>query len=279
MIMESTEHLINRLITYSVWISHHTFSRVYFKTCHVCGIKYATRFKRQKTCAFSGCKRKFFLLNTDNIDYYCKVYFFTCEYCRKPFSTKKPKAQYCGRSCANAARRNSAIGDVDREKKRKNYSPVYFPICENCGKQFSAKNILRKFCSSKCWGQTRTRKERAKKNYKKNCIACGISFIAKRINKKFCSDKCMHKYIYIQSRAYDDKAFDGITLKDVKCKECGKRFTPSKITAQFCHRDCARKYRNRDPIYHEQLKKKMRDYYRLRKQHANHTDQNRPQRP
>lgn len=127
-----------------------------------------------------------------------------CPICDNKFAvikTQLHKRKYCSRSCAAKARTDSKNsnwrgGKIVRE-------------CETCGRQFTAKQKdvragYARFCSRKCWGQSRSLEFRGENgcNWQggpvdKACLNCGRQY---EINKSrldtssFCSRECQRQY-------------------------------------------------------------------------------------
>ena len=81
-------------------------------------------------------------------------------------------------------------------------------LCKLCGREFNAKTVWQKFCSSKCnrkwWNDSRYRKQT-----ERICTICGASFITPKGNWKTCSEKCKQKRIdYVHSTEYKNQHTD-----------------------------------------------------------------------
>jgi predicted nucleic acid-binding Zn ribbon protein len=64
--------------------------------------------------------------------------------------------------------------------------------CDICGKIFTDKKPLKKYCSAECAikGNNKRRKERKATYREKECESCSSPFKPKRVDAKFCSNKC-----------------------------------------------------------------------------------------
>lgn len=66
--------------------------------------------------------------------------------------------------------------------------------CELCGKEFTSKSVLAKYCSAECRAIVRNQSQNEYRiRHKldvKTCTVCGKEFIPERRNIKCCSDAC-----------------------------------------------------------------------------------------
>lgn len=102
---------------------------------------------------------------------------------------------------------------------------MYNLQCPICGLDFTDCNSNRKYCSRKCYFESR------KKSILKTCSHCGISFESKYSSTKYCT-VCRI----------------GVRRRHLVCINCGKVFSTVSNNCSCCSRKCAREYRNRNNI-------------------------------
>lgn len=109
-------------------------------------------------------------------------------------------------------------------------SKIYKKECQQCGKIFETKLIIKKWCSVRCrgnyWGsQNREKIRQVSRKYPGVCHYCGKEYYATMKISKYCSQEC-----YIKSK--------NKTLK--RCCYCGKEFRKNSQST-YCSKDCMNK--------------------------------------
>lgn len=69
--------------------------------------------------------------------------------------------------------------------------------CPNCGKEFSERTVVQKFCSTKCGNQYRQKHKAIYPSITFNCAHCGHTVVTDGIKDKrtrFCCQECERKY-------------------------------------------------------------------------------------
>lgn len=105
-------------------------------------------------------------------------------------------------------------------------------ICENCGKEYIAKNNKSKYCSSYCRGHAACVKLRKypDKNIEKTCLNCGKLFTGHH-SRKYCCKKCQDEVenrkareLHIQQRnqEFNENSIEGYDY--VICPICGEKY-------------------------------------------------------
>lgn len=122
-----------------------------------------------------------------------------CELCGKEFimphvGSAAMKGEYkAGRFCSR-----KCFGQW-RSKQPKavphKYCNVYFRTCDTCGKVFTTKNPLKKYCDDKCSVKAHQQKRTPHRQKPMICQYCGHKFVPQYRDKRrsFCSDICAHK--------------------------------------------------------------------------------------
>jgi len=104
--------------------------------------------------------------------------------------------------------------------------------CAECKKPFTPSNSGVKFCCSKCSGNNRSRRYRAKINivpYKKKCKTCLHPFITNCSRFVYCSKQCrITRWIRIRK----------FIRRTVSCKLCGAPFLKIRSDHRFCSKKC-----------------------------------------
>lgn len=148
-----------------------------------------------------------------------------CQWCGKEyfvFPCLSETRKYCSCDCKNKAHSRLMKGEGNS-----NYGNIKHTLkkCPICGKMFNPAKPSVKFCSKKCYYESK---------YKiQICKNCGNGFkILKSLKGiKFCSKKCRHEYY--QNRYYETK----------ECLVCGKKFSALKSKKRVCCSvRCAAKY-------------------------------------
>lgn len=213
-------------------------------TCLGCGVIFYRVDKRRTFCSVS-CANKV----TGNI-YKKKHPTRICRGCGETFQPNSErmrrikngidKGEYCTRECA--------YGHLDDWTKlnKKNphrvfdYSQVYFPVCDICGKQFTIRDKKSHICSPECYKIYQRQQYRnifqsvmeTNEFIDKICRHCGkpfkVNFLVDR--RQYCSDKCLERSHRRERRVREKKQFvchirlNDIYLRDGgKCQLCGGR--------------------------------------------------------
>lgn len=87
---------------------------------------------------------------------------------------------------------------MDTTKHDLNKRKTTLLICTYCGEMFEARNNRAKYCSRKCYYQTRRDEGRIKK-YQYECIQCKQSFETANKITKFCSITCVSEFQRIEA--------------------------------------------------------------------------------
>jgi group I intron endonuclease len=72
---------------------------------------------------------------------------------------------------------------------------AYSRICDQCGREYIAKNISRRFCSNRC--RSKWRRNSGVDNVSRKCVICGGTFVASKYSdSKTCSNVCRGKLLW-----------------------------------------------------------------------------------
>lgn len=186
----------------------------------------------------------------------------TCKNCNKNFIKKSINQLYCAKDCRPVIKKEKIcsgcnINKADYHKKycaecklKKENERKYVKNksrtneCARCGKNFTAKNKSKKYCSETC------------KYTKKECLLCGKVFMAINADRKYCSNRCVtesskksneefmeeffriHKNNIVPLELYKGSDY----FLKTKCLHCGKEMSKRsrfyigsyKTGCQFC---------------------------------------------
>lgn len=125
------------------------------------------------------------------------------------------------------------------------------PICEQCFKEYIAKNSNQKYCSQECLKIAR--KFRTKNGHIKricNNKDCRKEFqVSEESNpKKYCSRSCSatinnRKYVK-RKKQIKDKTKTRKPLAYIECVQCSKTIQQKNIHQKYCSQECSQKFHN-----------------------------------
>ena len=117
--------------------------------------------------------------------------------------------------------------------------------CQTCGQKFLAVNPDAKYCSKKCYGQTKVKTEHYRTKFRKVCAICKNEYETRNHTQKTCSPNCGRQLTTEKLKKYQT------------CQHCGKPFWRKDASRmKYCSRQCftaekhartAEKYAN-DPL-------------------------------
>lgn len=140
-------------------------------------------------------------------------------------------------SCFYASERGSTC----KECKNKRAQNRYTLVCQNCDKEFKGASKKKKYCSSKCVGQSQKYK-----GCTRICSMCGQEFPKEKFHGTACNS-CKYK--------------KGITRHSHICEVCSKPFKSSKVGRKCCSNECSSQYkRNNGKRVFERFCEDVKDY-------------------
>jgi predicted nucleic acid-binding Zn ribbon protein len=122
--------------------------------------------------------------------------------------------------------------------------------CAYCGKEFRTYTKLKKYCSTKCYYdvKTKARKDKQDKTIDKKktrCRVCSKEFIPNGLRTKTCSTDCSKEYARRAKRAYYNLNKQEINSKrrkniigSTRTCVCGKKFTVKAGVQKYCSQQC-----------------------------------------
>lgn len=122
-------------------------------------------------------------------------------------------------------------------------------ICEECGRQYPARQYNQRFCSKRCRIRHRIRQINLKNRGQEpnwTCANCGTVYDIRPWNRwKYCSDRCSHEAQSVFGCQVDHETRRR-ARRGKTCSECGSRFdAPKKGFQKYCGPKCVRAARNR----------------------------------
>lgn len=148
--------------------------------CSFCNEEFKQKSSNQIFCSIT-CSRRQKWKNQKSLK--PKV---NCLFCHKELGHRLSK--YCSSKCR-----------FKYNYKPKVKSPKIIIQCVTCRKDFIALSNSRKFCSRRCFGQSRRKANKNKRSYKrktkqvKACLICSISYKSSQPRSKYCSKGCLVK--------------------------------------------------------------------------------------
>lgn len=117
----------------------------------------------------------------------------------------------------------SERGSTCKDCKKKKAQNRYTLICQNCHKEFKGRSKNKKYCSTKCVGQSQKHK-----GCTKTCSICNQELPKERFHGKICSSCKYQKEIVRHSHV---------------CKLCSKPFKSSLVNQRYCSNECSSQYK------------------------------------
>lgn len=140
-------------------------------------------------------------------------------------------------SCFYASERGSTCKNCKMKKAQNRYTIV----CQNCHKEFKGRSKNRKYCSTKCVGQSQKYKNRTKA-----CLVCNQELPTDKFNGNICNsckyqrEKNKHSHI---------------------CELCSKSFNSSIADQKYCSNECSSQHkRDNGKRAFENYCKQLEDY-------------------
>jgi len=217
----------------------------YNKICKYCGKHYSTPRKVQKYCS-RKCEGSWLRQEA------AKKRMRICQWCGKEFvmnfmsgkarSGEVQEGLFCSRKCRwDWVKERTRTKNLIEHPQKHN---IYFNICEICGKLYTAKNKLDKYCSYEC--RYKRAKTYMRMKYKEEwiprvfkCKGCGRLVELEYGEKKsvFCSEQCAKRYHHNSRRPKQRAEANGVYYEYVnplkvfkrdgwKCQLCGKKLKP-----------------------------------------------------
>lgn len=214
----------------------------------------------------------------------------TCEQCGnefKPGRNRGTKQRFCSEECQRLWWKQH------RDQKRR-----YIYICQNCGKEYTAKERNRnQCCSRECGWELRSKRAIVEKK----CLSCGQVFEGRKSGSDYCSDECRQRGIertckvcgftfygytgavycsrecelkfYREQFREHKKALgrNSGRIENIVCKECGKQFEHQVYNQipEFCSHDCARQHWRRNNPENYRIMKAKEHHKRRANKYAN----------
>lgn len=150
-----------------------------------------------------------------------------CKDCKRELSMSHFYASDRGSTCKNC-----------KMKKAQNR---YTLVCQNCHKEFKGRSKNKKYCSTKCVGQSQKYKNRTK-----TCLVCNQELSKDKFHGKTCNScryqREMNKHSHV-------------------CELCSKSFNSSIADQKYCSNECSSRYkRDNGKRAFENYCKQLEDY-------------------
>ena len=235
-------------------------------TCLICGKPLTEGQKKycSSTCCQMACSRRngmkpmkeyLKILRAESISKHGRI----CKQCGKSFIEHRGgrRTEGSGSYCSKLCYANAVKQAPRKPKIKKKVCNICFPICDVCGKVFTARSKATRLCSDKCKAEDARRRaykcnvaNKILKEY--TCQECGKLFVSEYGNRRrtFCSEFCARKNYHHCKRNIKAKERAqelGVYYEPVnplkvfkrdgwKCQLCGKKL---KLKHRGTYRDDA----------------------------------------
>lgn len=193
----------------------------------------------------------------------CSVYHGNCLQCGKPFTQQGAgrRRKFCSERCQR----------IWWKENRAEAAKTYTFVCQNCGKEYTTKDIRRDTCCSReCGWEWNGKQAHEAALVEKQCISCGKTFEGLRSGSEYCSDECQQRgrklicdicgrefhgragTLYCSDpcrlegnrRRYEEYMTEKIGERVYICEECGREFSApyGDKRHKYCSLECGKKH-------------------------------------